>query len=47
MHRLYGEPDQFRSVVYKKTGHEYLPEMKAEMAAWFEKHLPVPRPAAP
>jgi hypothetical protein len=28
-------------VIYKDTGHEYLPEMRAEMVAWFEKHLPV------
>jgi hypothetical protein len=29
------------SVVYKKTGHEYLPEMRERMVGWFEKHLPV------
>jgi dienelactone hydrolase len=40
VYRLYGTPDRFRSVVYEKTGHEYLPEMKAEMVAWFEKYLP-------
>ncbi len=28
-------------MVYEKTGHEYLLEMKAEMFAWFEKHPPV------
>ncbi|GAC1447909.1 MAG: alpha/beta hydrolase [Isosphaeraceae bacterium] len=36
-----GAPGDFRSVVYEKTGHEYLPEMKQEMLAWFEKYLPV------
>jgi dienelactone hydrolase len=41
VYRLFGKPGCFRSVVYEKTGHEYLPEMKAEMLAWFEKHLPV------
>ncbi len=41
VYRLYGQADHFRSVVYKNTAHEYLPEMKAEMVAWFEKHLPV------
>ena len=41
MYRLYEKPDHFRSVIYKGTGHEYLPEMKAEMLAWFERHLPV------
>jgi dienelactone hydrolase len=38
---LYGQADKFRSVIYRRTGHEYLPEMKVEMLAWFEKHLPV------
>jgi dienelactone hydrolase len=42
VYRLMDKADAFRSVVYKNTGHEYLPEMKAEMVRWFEKHLPVP-----
>lgn len=41
LYRLHGKPDAFRSVLYKDTGHEYLPEMKQEMVEWFEKHLPV------
>jgi dienelactone hydrolase len=41
VYRLYGKGENFRSVIYKDTGHEYLPEMKDEMVAWFEKHLPV------
>lgn len=41
VYSLHGRPGDFRSVVYEKTGHEYLPEMKAEMLAWFGKHLPV------
>lgn len=41
VYRLYEQPERFRSVIYKNTGHEYLPEMKEEMLAWFEKHLPV------
>jgi dienelactone hydrolase len=40
VYQLFGKPACFRSVVYEKTGHEYLPEMKAEMLAWFERHLP-------
>lgn len=40
VYRLYGRADNFRSVVYKDTGHEYLPEMKDEMLAWFQKYLP-------
>lgn len=39
VYRLYGKPENFRSVLYKDTGHEYLPEMRTEMVAWFEKHL--------
>jgi dienelactone hydrolase len=41
VYRLYGKESNFRSVVYEKTGHEYLPEMRAEMATWLEKTLPV------
>jgi dienelactone hydrolase len=40
VYRLYGKGEHFRSVLYKDTGHEYLPEMKDEMARWFERHLP-------
>ena len=40
VYRLYGKSDSFRSVLYKNTGHEYLPEMKAEMIEWFQRHLP-------
>jgi dienelactone hydrolase len=43
IYRLYGKEENFRSVIYAKTGHEYLPEMKEEMVRWFEKHLPVKR----
>jgi dienelactone hydrolase len=41
LYRLYGKDDHFRSVIYKDTGHEYLPEMKTELTAWLERHLPV------
>jgi dienelactone hydrolase len=40
VYRLYGKPENFRSVVWKNTGHEYLPEMRERMITWFEKHLP-------
>ena len=43
LYTLYGKPDQFRSVIYKDTGHEYLPEMKDEMLRWFDRFLPVPK----
>jgi dienelactone hydrolase len=41
MYGLYGKPENFRSVIYKDTGHEYLPPMKEEMVKWFERYLPV------
>lgn len=41
VYQLYGKDDHFRSVIYKDTAHEYLPEMKDEMLRWFERHLPV------
>jgi dienelactone hydrolase len=41
IYKLYGKPENFRSVIYKDTAHEYLPEMKVEMTDWFERHLPV------
>jgi len=41
VYRLYGKEDNFRSIIYRDTGHEYLPEMRVEMAAWFERHVPV------
>jgi len=40
IYKLYGQEGRFRSVVYRNTGHEYLPEMKEEMTRWFERHLP-------
>jgi dienelactone hydrolase len=40
---LYGKGENFRSVLYRNTAHEYLPEMKDEMVTWFERHLPVPK----
>lgn len=39
VYRLHGRPENFRSVLYRDTGHEYLPEMRAEMVAWFQRHL--------
>ena len=41
VYRLHGKPENFRSVVWTRTGHEYLPEMRERMIAWFEEHLPV------
>ena len=39
VYKLHGQEGNFRSVLYTKTGHEYLPEMKEEMVHWFEQHL--------
>jgi dienelactone hydrolase len=41
VYHLYGKDDQFRSIVYKNTGHEYLLEMKEQMTQWFERYLPI------
>jgi dienelactone hydrolase len=41
VYHLYGKPENFRSVLYTNTGHEYLPEMREEMLRWFQRTLPV------
>ena len=38
-----GAGDHFRSVLYPDVGHDYTPEMRTEMLAWFARWL---RPAA-
>ena len=43
VYRLYGKPEAFRSVLYRNTGHEYLPEMRNEMVQWFERGLRIAR----
>ena len=43
VYRMYGKPDHFQSVVYRDTGHVYLPDMKRRMVAWFTEHLPPSR----
>lgn len=43
VYRLYDKASSFKSIVYEKTGHEYLPEMRAEMVRWFERTLPLKR----
>ena len=43
LYRLYGKEADFRSVIYKNTGHEYLPEDEAQSIQWFERHVPVKR----
>lgn len=39
VYKAVGSPSTFRSVRYPEVGHTYTPEMRAEMLAWFEKHL--------
>ena len=36
---MYGARDRFRSVLYRNTGHEWLPEMADETVAWFKRWL--------
>jgi dienelactone hydrolase len=36
---LYGKPEQFRSIVYPETGHEYTEDMKKRMVEWFDRFL--------
>jgi len=36
---LYGAREKFRSIIYPNVEHMYTPEMKSEMAAWFERWL--------
>lgn len=35
----YGKSEQFKSLIFEKTGHVYRPEMWAEMQGWFVTHL--------
>jgi len=39
VYSLYGENDNFRSIIYENTGHVYTDEMKTEMLDWFNKKL--------
>lgn len=39
VYRAVGAPDQFKSIIYRDTGHVYTPEMRTEMLAWFERWL--------
>lgn len=38
-YKLYGKPENFRSIVYRETGHVYTDEMKQRMLEWFDKFL--------
>ncbi len=39
LYRLYGMPENFRSVVNPGVGHVYMPEMWRETVAWLGRHL--------
>lgn len=39
LYALYGKPDNYRGVIYPKTGHAYTPEMWRETIAWLDRHL--------
>ncbi len=40
VYQMYEQPGHFQSVVYRNTGHVYLPDMKRRMVSWFTKHMP-------
>lgn len=39
LYKVYGEPENFRGVVYEQTGHEYTADMWQETLRWLKKHL--------
>lgn len=39
LYKLYGKPENFRGVLYKGIGHQYIPEMWEETLKWLRKHL--------
>lgn len=39
LYKLYGMDDNFRGLIYDKTGHVYTAEMWDETLAWLERHL--------
>ena len=41
VYSLYGEQENFKSIIYPETGHIYTDDMKIEMLDWFKKYLAV------
>ncbi len=39
VYQLHNRPENFQSILYQNTGHEYLPEMRTAMVEWFSRHL--------
>lgn len=39
VYSLYYKHNNFKSIIYKNTGHVYTDEMKVEMLSWFQKYL--------
>ena len=39
VYSLFNEPKNFRSIIYRNTGHVFTDEMKMEMLKWFDTHL--------
>src|SRR5439155_14183567 len=39
VYKLYGQENQFESVIYRGVGHEYTPNMLERMLKWMVKHL--------
>ncbi len=39
VYSLYNKSENFKSIIYPNTGHDYTWQEKMEMLAWFEKYL--------
>jgi dienelactone hydrolase len=39
VYSLYKKDENFKSIIYKNTGHVFTDEMKMEMLLWFNKYL--------
>ncbi len=39
MYRVLGAKEQFRSILYRDTGHVHTPAMRKETLAWFDRWL--------
>lgn len=42
VYQLYGQEQEFQSIIYPGVGHEYLPDMWQRMVAWMDQHLKSP-----
>lgn len=42
VYQLFGQEQEFQSIIYPGVGHEYLPDMWQRMVAWMDQHLKTP-----